>query len=121
MNSRGFTLVELIAVIIVLVAIFLVSFPSILNITRQDTEKQYDDMVETLCLAGKSYIYANMDKFPELSVANSKINVEIQDLISYGNIESNIINVKTEKTVNNDELIFTVLSDYSLDCEYNEK
>lgn len=121
MNSRGFTIIELTAIVAILAAIFLVSFPSILNITRKDKEKQYDDIVENLCLSGKSYIYSNMDKFSEISVVNSKIEINIKDLISYGIVESGITNPKTEEEVDNDKLIYTVLNDYSLYCEYNSK
>lgn len=120
MNNKGFTLIELTAVIIVLAAIFLVSFPSFLNITRSDEEKRYDTMVEDLCLAGKSYIYANMDDFEGLSTVGSKIQIPIEELITYGNVDSDLKNPKTESYVKTDNLIYTVLSDYSLDCEYIE-
>ena len=34
MNNKGFTLIELTAIIVVLVAIFLVSFPSLLGLAK---------------------------------------------------------------------------------------
>ncbi len=120
MNSRGFTLIEITAVIVILAAIFLVSFPSYLNTAKADKEKQYNDMVENLCLAGKTYIYSNMDKFKENSTVGSSIEIKVSELISYGNVEKGIKNVKTDKAVENDSLIFIVLDDNSLDCKYNE-
>jgi hypothetical protein len=33
-------------------------------------------------------------------------------------VDKNLINPKTNETVKDDTLIYTVLSDYSLDCEY---
>lgn len=120
MNTRGFTLIELTAVIVVLAAIFLVSFPAFLNTSRADKEKEYDNMVDDLCMAGKAYIYSNMDDFKELSTIGSKINVSISDLITYGNVDKNTVNVKTEQKIQDDTLIYTVLNDYSLECEYND-
>lgn len=120
MNNKAFTLVELIAIIVVLAAIFFVSFPSLLNIAKKDEEKKYNDMVKNLCLAGESYIYANVDDFDELSTTNSKIEINIEELIIYGNVDANLKNPKTEKRINNDILYYTVLNDNSLDCEYVE-
>ena len=119
-RSSGFTLIELTAVIVVLASIFLVSFPALLNIARTDEEKKYHNMIEDLCLAGKSYIYANMDDFEGLSVVGTEIEIEVSELILYGNVDKDLINPKTEVSVKNNKLIYTVLSDYSLDCEYIE-
>lgn len=120
MNVKGFTLVELIAIIVVLAAIFLVGFPHLLNTTKTDKEKQYNDMVNDLCLAGKSYIYANMNEFPTLSTVGSTININISTLIEYGNVDKNIKNPKNNKLIKNNSLTYVVLSDLSLDCQYKE-
>lgn len=120
MNNKAFTLIELTAVIVVLATIFLISFPALLNTARSDEEKKYDDMVDDLCLAGKSYIYANMNSYSGLSTVGTEIEINISELILYGNVDKDLINSKTEISVKNNKLIYTVLSDYSLDCEYIE-
>lgn len=118
MNNKGFTLVEVIAIIVVLVGIFLVSFPAINNATKSDEEKLYNNMVADLCSAGKAYMYSNMHLFPNLSVANSEIEVSIRDLINYGNVDKDLMNPKTDKKVENDKLNYKVLEDFSLECDY---
>ena len=119
-TQLGFTLIELTAVIVVLASIFLVSFPALLNIARSDEEKKYDNMIEDLCLAGKSYMYANMDSYSGLSTVDAEIEIVVSELMIYGNVDKNLINPKTEESVENNKLIYTVLSDYSLDCQYIE-
>ena len=57
MKNKGFTMIELLAIVTVLAAILLVSFPTLINITRKDKERKYNDMVDTLCKAGETYIY----------------------------------------------------------------
>lgn len=111
METKGFTLVELIAVIVVLVAIFLVSFPSFMSMTKEAEENEYNDMIDNLCLAGKSYIYANMDKFDTNSIGKT-IEVTISTLEAYGNID---------KDSTDGILIYTVNEDYSLDCKFEEQ
>lgn len=120
MSNKGFTLIEIIAVMVVLVAIFLVSFPILNNMTKSDEQKLYDNMVDDLCTAGKTYMYSNMDEFPELSIVNSKIELKINKLISYGSVEKKLVNPKTDVSVKMDLLEYTVLSDFSLDCKYIE-
>lgn len=121
MNDKGFTLIEIIAIMVVLVGIFLVSFPSLTNMAKSDEEKKYDNMVNDLCTAGKTYMYSNMDLFPELSSVNGEVELKIIELILYGNVDKNTLNPKTELSIENDTLKYTVLEDFSLDCEYIEE
>lgn len=121
MNNKGFTLVELTAIIVVLAAIFLVSFPNILNMDKTTQQDEYDAMVEDLCLAGESYIYTNMNKFEELIYPDNKINISVGDLIYYGFVSGSLKNPNTETSIKNDLLIYTVLSESKLSCKYQEK
>ena len=122
MNSKGFTLVELVAIILILALIFLIALPYIVNSSKENKEKEYNNMVKTLCLAGESYIDANIDLFEEyLQNEGNIITIEISDLIEYGNVEAKTKNPKTDKSVKDDTLSFTVQNDKSLDCSYNEK
>lgn len=121
MNNRGFTLVEVIAIIVILIAIFLVSFPTIKNMVNVDEEKKYDNMVTDLCAAGKTYMYSNMDKFPTLSTIGSVIEININTLIKYGNVSKTLVNPKSELGVKNDKLQYTVLGDFTLECKYIEE
>ena len=120
MKNKGFTLTELIAILVVLAGIFLVSFPYLINIIKSDDETKYDGMVKNLCLAGESYIYSNIDDFDELFTTNSKIEITIADLMEYGNVSNNLKNPKTGNSIDEDTLIYIVLSDHSLDCKYIE-
>lgn len=120
MNDKGFTLIELVAIVLVLVAIFLVSFPSLLNLSKKDEERKYDSMVETLCLAGDTYIKNNSKDFKDMIIPNNHIEIDINELMVYGIVKTNTTNPKTNKSVENDKLIYTVQSDKSLNCEYKE-
>lgn len=118
MNTKGFTLIELIAVLVILVAIVLVSFPSLLSMAKTADNQKYDTMVENLCKAGESYIYTHKEQYEELLVPDGIININIIDLVKDGQINKSIINPKTEKDINNDTLTFKVLSE-GLECKYN--
>lgn len=121
MDNKGFTLIELIGIIVILVAIFLVSFPSFLNISKTEQENKYKNMVNDLCLAGESYIYSNMDQYTELKEIGSIIEINIKELMNYGSVDNDIINPKNNTNVSKDLLEYTVLNDYSLECKYIER
>lgn len=120
MKNKGFTLVELVAIIVIFATIFLVTFPNLINLGKGSKEREYNNMVDTLCLAGKSYIYSNIDDFPEISNAGSKIEVDIETLILNEYVERDIKNPKTKSNINSDKLIYKILNDNSLKCEYVE-
>jgi len=120
MNNKGFTLIELVAIVLVIAAIFMVSFPNLLNLSKKDEEKKYNSMVESLCLAGETYIYNNEFDFKSMIIPNNKIEIVIRELIINEMVKNNTMNPKTNKSVENDKLIYTVQSDKSLSCEYKE-
>ena len=119
--NKGFTLIEVIAIIVIFVGIFLISFPTLTNMAKTDNDKRYTNMVNNLCTAGKTYMYSNLDDFPELSIVSSEIEIPIVELINYGNVEKNLVNPKTELSVKNSTLKYTVLEDLSLNCEFIEE
>ena len=111
-------MIELLAIVTVLSIILLVSFPTLINMTRSDRERQYNDMVKTLCKAGETYIYNNKDLFPELGVAENILYVETNTLMDYNLVNKNEINPKTKKNLFG-RLEYTVQSDKSLKCNFN--
>ena len=115
MNNKAFTLVELIAIISILAIICLITFPSLLSATESNKEKQYNNMVENLCLAGESYIYA--DGSFDLS-SGSEFFVTIQQLINYGNVDAKTKNPLTNNLISGDKLSYEVLNNGSFDCNY---
>ena len=121
MNDKGFTLIEIVAIMVVLVGIFFISFPVLNGTVKSEEEKKYNNMVDDLCTAGKTYMYSNMDEFPMLSIIGSEIEVNIDELISYGSVDKNLVNPKTKQSVDSDMLKYTVLEDLSLDCQYIEE
>lgn len=97
---RGFTLVELVAIIVVLAAVFMLAFPLLLNISKRTTENQYDTIVEIMCDAAKAF-----DDESKIERYNYDDMVKISDLIDAGLVDSNIKNPKTGKSFANDKIV----------------
>lgn len=112
MNNKGFTLVELIGIVLVLALIFLVSFPNFVSLSKDTENERYETMVHDLCLAGESYIYA------QGLASDTTVSVSIQDLIEYGVVDKNLKDVKTHQYVKDRTLTFTKNSDGTFSCDY---
>ena len=113
-KNSGFTLVELIGIVVILALVFLVTYPNIVLLSKNENKKKYEVMVKDLCLAGESYIYAEgVDIIP-----NQSITVSIQDLVDKGYVEKNLKDVRTNQYVKNNTLTYTVGIDKSLECNY---
>ena len=112
MNNKGFTLVELIGIVLIMALIFTVSFPNFVSQSKDVESKRYETMVKDLCLAGESYIY---DQGLE---TNSSITINIQTLVEYGVVDKNLTDVKTGKPVRDKSLRFTKKSDGTFNCNY---
>lgn len=120
-KTRGFTLIELIAIIVVLAAIFLVAFPILLGTTKKTKTSAYDITVENLCEAGKTYIADNQDKYPTATTVGSKITIPLLDLLEYGVIAEDMIDPQLNISLEDSSLIYTVEDDQSLSCGFEEK
>ncbi len=65
MNNKGFTLVELLTVIIVLAAISLVVIPAVNNSLNKSNEQAYDVQISTIESAAKSWLADNISRIPD--------------------------------------------------------
>lgn len=121
MNNTGFTLIELVAIILVLATVFLVSFPNFLNLSKNDEEKKYKEFKDSLCMAGESYIYANETLLEDISLVGNTIEISVEELMIYGSVKQSLNNPITNRSAKKDMLNYTVLSDNTLKCKYIEK
>ena len=120
-RNKGFTIIELLAVVTILSIILLISFPAIINIIRNDREKQYNDLSNTLCKAGETYIYNNKELFPELNTSGEEFYVRVASLIEENLVNKIQTSPKTGKSINQNLLKYKVKPDKSLSCSYLER
>lgn len=118
MNKKGFTLVELLAIIILLLGICAISYPSLTNYLKNNKETEMDTYKENLCLAAKTYINANKSIYTNMGNVGEIIEVPISELISYGNVENDLVEPETQEKASKHKLIIKVLEDKTLECTY---
>ncbi len=77
MNNKGFTLIELIMVILVLGIIALITVPTVNSIIRNSKEKSYNNQIKLIEDTARTYMSNHSLELPSQSVGSSTcVNVE---------------------------------------------
>ena len=97
MGKKAFTLIELLAVIVVLGIILAIAIPSVALIIERSKEKSWENQQKLILQAAEKYIAMNPDKSPR---EGETIKITLENLIDVNLIEENIRNPKTNEIIN---------------------
>ena len=115
-KTKGFTLIEILAVIGLIGVILIVAIPSITGISRSIKKRQYEAKKTVLVSAAEVYAKKNSSQFIKTFGDTYMIHVQVRDLIYYG-----YTNVDTKSDENCKDPIGCVMNpetDDSLNDEY---
>lgn len=110
-NNRGFTLVELIAVMTLLAAIILVTVPVIINTIKKNDDKLGENFEKSLKQAAELYVERNRDVFPGLNNIGGTAEVSTDELIEEGYLKQDLENPIDNSSVLNYKIIVEVGND----------
>ena len=120
MKKNGFTLMELLGVIVILALLILVAFPNVINSIKSTNDFTEEKVIVLIENSAKLYMRSNLDKIPD----EEKIYcITIEGLIGTGNLDEEIINssdiitidhiVEAQYDVDKKEFLFNI----SEECE----
>lgn len=89
LNKKGFTLVELIATIVVLALVVSISAYAITNIINSAKEKNYKLLIKNIKDASETYYQECKYKYSNNSGITCNDNVTLQELVNYGYLKGN--------------------------------
>ena len=114
--KHGFTLVELLAVIIIIGIIFAITFPIVTNNIKDSEERAYNLQIEQIITAAKDMIVSENITIPK---DGERITIYIGELKRKGLLPIEMINSKTKKTISNTSTIVVTRVDnsYTYDVE----
>lgn len=110
---KGFTLAELLGVIIVLGVIALITFPIVNNTIKENKEKLYNSQLEEIKMSAEKWAYANINMLP--TVENDTITVTLLELKKAGFVSLDARNPKTGELLPNDMIITITLKNNNYD------
>lgn len=114
MNKKGFTLVELLAVIVLLAIIFAIAYPSVILVINSGKETSEAKQIDDILKSAYDYTLENTKKLP---IKNNTIFITLSELKLMGKVNSKIINPITNKEYPDD----LIISIKNVGSKYNEK
>ncbi len=116
----GFTLVEMMAIIVILGIIALVSIPAINSMLEKQTDEAYNNFLNELNLITENYVTVESNINNTLNT-NGEVCVTVSDLKKEGYISEEIINPKTDENILDENVIKVKKDvDYNLHFEFFE-
>lgn len=98
--NKGFTLVELLAILTILGIIILVSVPSIIDTNKKSQENNYVEYKHTIEKAAEIYVEVHSDEYYTLKTTNgSEETIQSEDLVAAGYVQGTLQNPKTKSKV----------------------
>lgn len=99
MNRKGFTLVELLAVIVIIALLALITTTSVTKFVGDAKNNLSNVQIGLIKSAAEAWGADNINKFPE---ANKCSYITLKDLKNQGFIDSSVIDPKTNKKISDD-------------------
>ena len=92
---KGFTLVELLGIIMILGVVALICFPKVNSMIKQSKQDAYDAQVKNIVDSARSWAVDNNSRLPQIN-SSSELRISVLDLINEGYIKD----AKNNKLVN---------------------
>ena len=96
--KKGFTLAELIAVLVVLALVSMIAIPAVTESLKKYKGNICEVQMNNIVEAARSWGAKNISNLP--SVDSDYITVPISDLIKYGFIDEDLVDPKTKESFN---------------------
>lgn len=123
-NEKGFSLIELLAVVIILALILAIAAPKVSNLVYIGKLRTYNTMIDSVEVAAQNYaLEFEFDISRMLLDENDQKVITIQDLLDTGHLTMSVSDPFLDERIStNTEIIITKLKNYFLaDFTYGDK
>lgn len=99
-NEKGFSLIELLAVIIILAVITTIVVPSVIRTIRRSADQSYEVLVKSIETSAELYITNRYDEFTDAQGQfPSQVQINLGHLVADGYIDEPIFHPVTEEEI----------------------
>ena len=105
MKNKAFTLVELMAIIVIMASMLLIILPAINNTIKNSEEKKKQDAINNIYMAAENYLMANYEEYLNLDNVGAVEYVYITDLISNNYLSIDTVNPNNDLAFNNQDAV----------------
>ena len=100
MKDKGFTLAELLGIIVILAVIALIAITSITNTMKESKEDLYNLQIDNIIVGAKNWASSHVFELPEND--GESISLTLEELKKLGFVDEDITNPKTNELFSND-------------------
>ena len=104
MKKNAFTLVELIAVIVLLCIIALISFPALTNVIKGGEEKNKEEALNTIYMAAENYLMANYEDYIINNTGDTAY-IYITDLMNNNYLNTDTVNPNNDSSFSSKDVV----------------
>lgn len=118
MNKKAFTLIELLATIIILGIILSIVAINVSDYINDAKEKSYNTLIKSIETSTELYVADHSGEFPELEVPGSTFDIQISDLVDNEYLTADLIDERTGTQIPLTTLIhITVINEAKIEIE----
>lgn len=114
-TKKGFTMVEMLGIVVVIALISIFSFPMITTLSNQSKQKKYDNFLSVLNNAADTYIELNFEKYNNLTAQY----ISVKKLVEEGLINENLVNPNTKLKVTDEDGIVVITKNIDKTMSYS--
>ncbi len=119
MNKKGFTLVELLAVIVILGVLLSLVVMSVNTYLKKAKETSLNSLIKSIEETSEIYLSDHSSEYPQLNVVGSSFTFELEELVDNNYIKKPVIeDVKGENIPLTTLINVTVVSDSEIKVDF---
>ena len=105
MKRRGFTLIELIGIVVIIGLILLVAVPTINNVIERSEENKKQEALNNIYMATENYLMANYDEYSSLDNIGASEYIYVMDLINQQYMDIDELNPNDDESFDSKDVV----------------
>ena len=105
MKKSGFTLIELIGIVVIIGLILLVAVPTINNVIEQGEENKKQEALNNIYMATENYLMANYDEYSSLDNIGASEYIYVMDLINQQYMDIDELNPNDDESFDSKDVV----------------
>lgn len=105
MKKSGFTLIELIGIVVIIGLILLVAVPTINSVIEQGEENKKQEALNNIYMATENYLMANYDEYSSLDNIGASEYIYVMDLINQQYMDIDELNPNDDESFDSKDVV----------------
>ena len=105
MKKSGFTLIELIGIVVIIGLILLVAVPTINDVIERSEENKKQEALNNIYMATENYLMANYDEYSSLDNIGASEYIYVMDLINQQYMDIDELNPNDDESFDSKDVV----------------